>query len=301
MKKILVAGLINVETDVYIRNFPIAYSPIDYCFDGVNSYVSGVGFNIAKSLKTLGDEPLICSITGNDFYHEMIIKELEHIEIKTDYILPIINKTTQSAILYDSNGNRKIVLDLKNIQEVIYPNDKVLEITDDIDLAIICNINFARPLLKVIKEKVKLIASDVHIIDDLFDSYNKDYMEYSDILFLSNEKIRGNEKSFIRKIADQYKNKIIVIGMGKDGALLYNQDDDNIKHYPSINTRKIVNTVGAGDALFSSFLHYYVKTNDPYLALENAMYYASYKIGESGAANGFVNELQLELIKKTYK
>ena len=55
MKKILVSGLINTETTVKIKEFPIEYFPIDYPFFGVNTRVSGVAYNIAKALSTLGD------------------------------------------------------------------------------------------------------------------------------------------------------------------------------------------------------------------------------------------------------
>ena len=54
MAKILVSGLINTETTVRVRQFPVAYYPIDYPFFGVNTAVSGVAYNIALALKTLG-------------------------------------------------------------------------------------------------------------------------------------------------------------------------------------------------------------------------------------------------------
>ena len=50
----------------------------------------------------------------------------------------------------------------------------------------------------------------------------------------------------------------------------------------------IINTIGAGDALFSSFVHVFSETNDPYLAIQKAVVFASYKIGEPGAAQGFL-------------
>ena len=54
--KILVSGLLNTETTTAIRSFPIQYYPIDYPFFGINTAVSGVAFNIAKALRTLGNE-----------------------------------------------------------------------------------------------------------------------------------------------------------------------------------------------------------------------------------------------------
>ena len=47
--KLFVSGLLNVETTVAVRGFPISYYPIDYPFFGIQSHVSGVGYNIAKA------------------------------------------------------------------------------------------------------------------------------------------------------------------------------------------------------------------------------------------------------------
>ena len=64
---ILVSGLLNTETTTAVRGFPIEYYPIDYAFFGVNTAVSGVAFNLAKALTTLGDTVRLTSMTGRDF------------------------------------------------------------------------------------------------------------------------------------------------------------------------------------------------------------------------------------------
>ena len=53
---VLVSGLVNVETSVKVRKFPIEYYPIDYPFFGVESHIAGVAYNLAKALTTLGDD-----------------------------------------------------------------------------------------------------------------------------------------------------------------------------------------------------------------------------------------------------
>jgi acarbose 7IV-phosphotransferase len=63
---------------------------------------------------------------------------------------------------------------------------------------------------------------------------------------------------------------------------------------PTVRTRPVVNSIGAGDALFSAFIHYYTKTSDPYLAIRKALVFASYKIGAVSAADGFLDEPGLE-------
>jgi ribokinase len=194
--------------------------------------------------------------------------------------------------LYNEN-RRKITLDLKDLQETKYPIENVYEIINDIDTAILCNINFSRDLLKIMKKHGKIIASDVHVVNDINDEYNRDFMAYSDILFLSNENILDKEHRFLEELIKTYNNKIIVIGMGVNGLLLYVRENNEIKHYSVVKTRKIVNTIGAGDALFSAFIYFYDKTKDAYYSIEKAIIFSSYKIGEKGAAEGFLTEEEL--------
>jgi len=292
MNNILVSGHITIETTVKIEQFPIEYSPIEYKFNGVNSTVSGVGYNIAKAIKTLGGNPILFSLTGNDIYHNIVKHEIKNIGVNEKYVLPIIKGTSQSIILYNENA-RKIILDLKDIQEAKYPLNILNEIINDIDMAVLCNINFSRDMLKVVKNNKKLIASDVHVVYDVNDEYNKDFMEYSDILFLSNENILGWENIFLQELINIYSNQIIVIGMGENGLLMYVREKNEIKHYKAVRTREIVNTIGAGDALFSAFIYFFNKTNDPYYSIKKAIIFASYKIGEKGAAQGFLTEAEL--------
>ncbi|MDR0456501.1 MAG: carbohydrate kinase family protein [Treponema sp.] len=296
MNNILVSGHIGVEITAKIDRFPVKYTPIDYEFYGVNSTIAGVGYNIAKAIKTLGGNPTFFSVIGNDIYKDIIKNEIENIGINNEYVLPIMENTSQSVILYNEN-KRKIILDLKNVQEIKYPVEKVDEVISTVDMAILCNINYSRELLKKIKGYGKTIATDVHVLNDIDDKYNKDFLAYSDILFLSNEKILGKEEVFLKKIAVAYNNKIIVIGLGENGVLMYVREGSKTEHYPAVKTRNIVNTIGAGDALFSSFIYFYNKTKDAYYSIEKAIIFASYKIGEKGAAQGFLPEDELLKIK----
>ena len=297
MKEILVCGLTNIETTVSVDKFPIEYSPVDYKFFGVNSSISGVGYNIVKALKTLGDVPIFFSIIGNDMYKDIILDDLKKDKINPDYVLPLLEKTVQSGILYNEN-KRKIILDLKNIQETKYPIDKLEKVINQIDVAVICNINFSRDFLKVLKDSGKIIATDVHVLNDINDVYNNDYIKYSNILFLSNENIIGNENDMIVQLSEKYNHEVIVITMGENGLLIYVREKREVKRFNAVKTREVVNTIGAGDALFSCFIHFYNKTRDPYYSIQLAALFASYKIGENGGSKGFLTEEDLINLNK---
>lgn len=296
MGKILVSGLVNMETTVKVSSFPIEYSPIFYPDFGVNSYPGGVGFNLSLALNKLGNEVKLLTLTGEDAQAFIIKNELEKHGVDTQYIAKTLSDTCQSVILYDEQGKRQIYCDLKDIQERQYEEDSFKNAVQDCDMVCLCNINFSRRFLSPSKELGKIIATDVHILDDIYEAYNADFMRYADILFLSNEKIRGVEEDFVRKLAAEYDNEVIVVGLGAEGALLYVKEDQFMGRFPAVFTRNIVNTIGAGDALFAAFVHLYNNKETPYEALRKAIVFASYKIGAKGAAQGFVTQQELEAL-----
>ena len=300
MARFFIAGLINVETTLAVDNFPLEYSPDNYPFFGVQTTVSGVGFNIAKALTILGNQVDLASLIGEDDNGWLARKALVEAGIRDEFVLCNLAETAQSVILYEMEGRRQIHTDLKDIQKKIYPIQKAQAAIEHCNLAVICNINFARPLLSVAKEAGKFIATDVHALRSLDDSYNQDYLQTADILFMSDEKLPGSPEGIAKEVMDRFPTKILVIGMGKKGALLAVREDDFVGRFKAVRTRKVVNSIGAGDALFSAFLDRYLRTGDPYVSLKAAMVFASYKIGEKGAAQGFLNGEELDAwVKKS--
>lgn len=298
MKRILISGLVNMETTLRVRQFPISYYPIDYPFFGIDSTASGVAYNIALAMKTLNDEIQLCSMTGQDFPASYIKEELQKAGIGTESIRASLKATSNSVVLYDGEGKRQIYCDLKDIQEMSYGFDE--HICDDFDLVAACNINFNRELLRLAKAAGKVIATDVHVLTDVRDDYNRDFMEAADLLFLSDEGISRDPRSFLLELFQTYGNQVIVLGRGSKGALMYLREEERFVELPAVQVGPVVNTVGAGDALFSAFLHYYAKGLSPVEALIRAELFASAKIGVSGAARGFVTEEQVEALYERF-
>ena len=205
---------------------------------------------------------------------------------------PKLRHTPSSVVLYDPEGKRQIYCDLKDIQETDYAFDA--SVLEGIDLVAACNINFNRPLLPLAKEAGKVVATDVHVLSDIHDEYNREFMEYADILFLSDEAVGDGYRAFMEKIADAYSCRIIVMGRGARGAAMYLRETGQITDMPAVSAGTVVNTVGAGDALFSAFLHYYAKGLAPLDALRRAQIFAAHKITVNGASNGFVSEQTVE-------
>ncbi len=294
MNKILVSGLINIETTVKISEFPIEYYPVTYPFFGVRSTVSGVGVNVSKALTVLGNEVSLVSMIGKDLHGPTVLEAVRSFGVDDRYILQELDETPQSVILYEESGRRQIHVDLKNLQDTKYPEELFEQALCHCSIAVLCNINYSRPFLQMARQKNKIVATDVHVLKDIYDPYNVDFMRYANILFMSNEGIQEPVEDFAWRVIREYDNDILVIGLGAEGALLYVKKDQYMERMPAVFTRNIINTIGAGDALFSAFIHFYAKAQDPYSALQKAIVFASYKIGEKGAAEGFLQENALQ-------
>ena len=295
MSRILVSGLINIETTLQIEDFPIVYEPVRYPFFGISSSVSGVGYNVAKALTVLGQGDVrFLSMIGSDAAGKLVLESLAADGIPAQRVIPALHQTPQSVILYDRAGRRAINTDLKDIQESLYPTDLFEQAIQGCSLAALCNINFARPFLARARALGIPVATDVHTIADLDDPYNRDFMAAADILFMSDERLPYAPEDWVRRLWGRYRVEEVVVGLGAEGALLGRRRDHALERMPAVRTRPVVNTIGAGDALFSAFIHDYVVHGDSYAALQRAIVFASYKVGEISAANGFLDEAGLD-------
>lgn len=294
MSKLFISGLVNIETTLRLRQFPLNYYPIDYPFFGIHTAVSGVGYNLARAMATLGDEVELTSLTGRDFPAAYIRQTLLEAGLPDAGLLPILRETPNSVVLYDGDGNRQIHCDLKDIQEASCPFSP--EAVAGADLVVACNINFNRPLLSLARQLGKPIATDVHVLSDAFDGYNRDFLENADLLFLSDEGIGEHYSDFLRLLANTYPCRLIVLGRGSRGAALYLRQENRIFEMPAVHAGPVVNTVGAGDALFAGFVHFYAQGLPPLECLRRAQWFAAAKIRVNGAGQGFVTEPQLEAL-----
>jgi sugar/nucleoside kinase (ribokinase family) len=146
---------------------------------------------------------------------------------------------------------------------------------------VLTNARFVRPLIRHARELDVPVAVDVHLISDLDDSYNKPWLEVADIVFCSHERLPCAPAEWVARVFARYPGcGIVGVGNGPDGCLLGLRDGTLVKA-DAIAPRGVVNTAGAGDALFASFLHGWLATGNPVEALETAVLHAGWKIGDT--------------------
>ena len=294
MSKILVAGILQQETIVKVDSIPIKHQPVTDIFDSIHTGIGGDAYNEAIALKWLGDEVDFFSIIGKYDSPSIVNPPSSEVRLDTAYILPKASATPATVVFYDNERNQQIFEDIKNLRDTKYDMSLFKQALPGADLVVLANANFCKPMLHAAMEAGKKIAVNIRNFKYKTERYNEEYLEAADILYLSDDNIDDDPYDFCKYIVGKYKTEILIYGMGAAGVLLYSNKLDTYVLYKPVKTNEIVNTVGAGNALFSCFLHYYNMTGDSTFSIRNALLFASYKIGFIGTSIGFMTEKQIE-------
>jgi ribokinase len=295
----MVAGLVQFETIVKVEELPLPYVQFDSLPDIINAGMGGAGFNEAMALKWLGDDVDFMSMVARNMPRRQIEANMKinNIRMSTEYVLPMLDGMPSSVILY-SKGKRQVFEDLKDIRTVEYDYDIFEQRIQDKDMVVISSNNFCRPLIELSKKYNKPLAVNMRSMRDDKITYKEDFLKGADIIYISDNDLENDYYEVVKRCSENYNAEVIIMGIGEKGTLLYTRKDNSFIEYKPVKTTEIVNTIGAGNALFSSFLHYYVKTGNARDSIKNALLFASYKIGFVGTSNGFLTEEQIEQWKR---
>lgn len=293
MGKFLVAGVIQRETIVKVDKMPQECSGIVSRQNTIFSSAGGDAYNESLALKWLGNSVDFMTMVGKDESMDLINPPDCEVRLVTDYVLPRLEHTPAAAVLCDSEKHRQIYEDMKELEDTAYDLELLEERAARAEMLVVSNIGFCRPLMQMGKELRKPIAVNVRNYREDMLCRDEDFLKAADILYLSDDHLEMEPFDFVKSLAVKYRTEIIILGQGCKGLILYDKHKNIIAHYDTVKTHGVVNTVGAGNALFSCFLHFYNKTHDSVFAVKNALLFASYKIGFMGTSNGFMTEEEI--------
>ncbi len=294
MSKFLVAGVTQIETIVRVDKIPVVYSPITSASDSIFTAMGGDAYNESLALKWLGDDVTFMSIVGRNQDLSLINPQDRKITLSTQYIIPQMEATPTEVVLYDKDRKQQIFEDIKDLRENVYDMSMVAPIAEACDMMVLANANFCRPFAKEAAARKKPIAVNIRTYNREKEKYNTDFLEPAKVLYFSDDNLGEDPYEFIDRMAGTYGTDIIILGQGQEGLILYDKAQNLRVHYKTVKTNEVVNTIGAGNALFACFLHYYMENGDSVNAIKNALLFASYKIGYMGTSNGFMTTDQLE-------
>ena len=299
MSRFMVAGFIQIETIVKVDELPVPYFQFHSVPDMIDTNVGGCGYNESMALTWLGNEVDFMSMVGKGLNTNKVYEQLvsSGVTLKMDYVLPRLESMPSSVILYH-NGKKQTFEDVKDIRTVPYDYELFERQIQDKDMVLISSCNFCRPIIELAEKYNKTLAVNVRSMRKEKVVQKGDFLKAADILYISDDELDGDPYDCIRMCRKEFDPEIVIIGIGSKGVILYTKKDNSILEYKPVKTNEIVNTIGAGNALFSAFLHYYVKTGDAHEAIKAALLFASYKIGFIGTSNGFMTEEQIEQWKR---
>ncbi len=294
MSNFIVAGITQIETIVKVDNIPVEYAPLTSVPDTIFTAAGGDAYNETLALKWLGNQVSFLSIVGRNQDMSIFNPSNRSVTIQTDYILRKLESTPTQVILYDRERQQQIFEDIKGLREMHYDMAMVSPLIAQSDMVVLANANFCRPFIEVAQRYNKPIAVNIHDFQREKEKYNTDFLGAANILYFSDDTMTEDPFEFIKSIADTYHPDIIILGQGAKGLILYDRVRELNVHYNTVKTNEVVNTAGAGNALFACFLHYYRETGDSVDSIKNALLFASYKIGYMGTSNGFMTVEQVE-------
>jgi ribokinase len=251
-KDILVCGTLNLETTFPIAGFPLAYEPVCHRPFEFRSQPSGVGFNIAQALSTLGNRVRLASMIGSDFLGTALRQSMARFGLSDEFILPGLDETPQSIIIFDNDGRRMVNTDLKDVGERVYSLELFKRALQGCRAAVMTNVGFSRPLLSLAKAASGMVATDLQTASEGSKEYDTDFLSAAEVVLMSHEKLPVWPKDFVSSIWERSVARIAAVGMGAAGALSGARGKE-VCQVPALQVRPVVNTVGAGDALFSWF------------------------------------------------
>ncbi|MBP5151929.1 MAG: carbohydrate kinase family protein [Lachnospiraceae bacterium] len=293
MGKFIIAGITQLETIVKVDKIPIDYKSFTALNGAIHTAAGGDAFNISLAMNWLGDDITFMTVVGRDQSMGIFNPPDREVTLDTKFVLPLMNETPMEVMFFDEQRKEQAFEDLKDIRDVGYEMSLVDSIIDTAEMVFVSNANFCRPIMQLAGEHNKKLAVKIHSFCREKEKYNADFLSAANIVFFS-DVTNEDPFEFAQGMAKKYDIDLIIIGQGADGLVLHDNVRNMTVHYDPIRTGKVMNTAGAGNALFACFLHYCMKGMDATDAIHKALLFTSNKIGYMGTSNGFMTESQLE-------
>lgn len=253
MKNIFIIGGASYNSVITLGEFPKAIpQTIHNCH--FNETIGNTGSGKALTLSKLGFNTIFHSLIGNDVFGDKVRSLLQ--EPNLNFISDIDPKGTERHLnIMNSKGERISVFMNPSSDEPAINYSKFENELKESDYVVINIANYCRHVLPICKSLNKEVWTDLHDFDGE-NEYHQDFINASDYIFLSSDNL-PDYKPFMKLQIENGK-KLVVCTHAKGGATAYTEEGKWIET-PILDTYKMANANGAGDAFFSGFLYGFSK------------------------------------------
>jgi acarbose 7IV-phosphotransferase len=299
MPKIVVVGVASFYLAAGVGEFPLEHT-LSAVPDWMRVGVAGSATHVAKVLNALGDEVRLCTLVGTDPAGLAVRADLRASGLFGEGVVDA-GATSLGVALVAPDGSRLGLPYTAMVNAVGYPAETFRRLVSGADLAVLTRARFTRPLIRCAERLSVRIAVDVHLVSDVNDAHSRPWMEAADILFCSHERLPCSPAVWVAQVFARYPGcQVVGVGRGADGAILGLRDGTLVSATASA-PRGVVNTSGAGDTLFASFLHGWLATGNPVSALQSAVLHAGWRIGDPAPGAGSLTEAELARLSQSHQ
>ncbi len=286
--KIIVFGSLNLDFIVKTKNFP----KIGETLMGIEYFIApgGKGANQAVAVARLSCPVYMIGAVGNDYFGDLLIKNLKENHVKVDYVFRSSKKTGVAFININNQGLNSITVipganyELKD--ELLKKTFHLIKNNDIVIVQLEIPISSVYEIIKESKKRKAFLILNPSPIKRI----KKEILKLVDILVLNEIEAINivNKKMTQKEIALELVSlgvKRVIITLGKKGAIFCDKNK-KIDIFPTLKVRS-VDTTGAGDAFLGALAGSLLKGESFSKAIKIANIAGALSTKKYGAQNSF--------------
>lgn len=233
-----------------------------------SEYRLGGAANVGFNIKTLGAEPVLIGIIGEDTEGQLLIDEMKNLSLRTDGLITEKGRPTTSKTRVISDSHHLLRIDSESKEEISAASENKilnhLQLTaQDEGIIILQDYNkgvLSKNLIKRVSEFASSKGMKI-LVDPKFDNF----FEFKNVyLFKPNRKeledafgrkIKKQEEveEFANELLEKLKCENIILTLGEQGMMIFeNSNGKIITERIETKARKVADVSGAGDTVIST-------------------------------------------------
>lgn len=258
----------------------------------------GAPMNVAIGLKKLGSDAFIFSSCGKDKLGEQLLEYLLGNGLSTKFIQQSNYPTGQVNVHLSEAKDATYEIVFPSAWDYIHQTEELPEIDVLVYGSLSCRNKTSFETLVSLLNTAAIKVFDVNFRPPFIDqSIVEQLLKKADLVKMNHEELfqisawNGLETKDLKLATDlvfeKYSIKMLCITLGSEGAFLKTADEELYQTGFKVNT---IDTVGAGDAFLSGFIHHYMEDKPLKDALEFACLLGAWVASQKGANPPFIYE-----------